>query len=351
VVVETTPLVVGSSGGGSYVRLGPGLRRGARPPVAARHAAAPAQRSIRSISRSLAMISFRPVPVGGTGTGAAPARDAFLFSVAPTLQGIKAASRAAGRCIARPALVLPACSASFYPFHRRDACKGLWSVSGLDGRGKPCQLRPPSVRFHWTTGGNDLIAIPAAACLGKPFCLLIDFGAERALRGAAVGFRALASHDRLAVSAPGLHFACRSVQWCCTCRFPESERASERGCVADFIAFACVPWSKRHCFKLNLLRRAHASTYWRVPSKCSVPVCCYIYLSLSLSLYLSLSACRFTLSSKLCPRGNLSVLTSSPVLFTIHPSMINYAVSTVYVAIKLVRRIIVSLIHSPQAWW
>lgn len=127
-----------------------------------------------------------------------------------------------------------------------------------------------------------------------------------------------------------------------------SQRESERlGCVADFIAFACVPWSKRYCFKLNLLRRAHASTYWRVPSKCSVPVCCYIYLSISISL----SACRFTLSSKLCPRGNLSVLTSSPVLFAIHPSMVNYAVRTVYVAIKLVRRIIVSLIHSPQAWW
>ena len=42
--------------------------------------------------------------------------------------------------------------------------------SGLDGRGKPCQYLRPPVRFHWTTGGNDLIAIPAAACLGKPFC-------------------------------------------------------------------------------------------------------------------------------------------------------------------------------------
>lgn len=120
------------------------VRRGARPPVAARHAAAPA--AIDPIDLSLAMISFRPV--GATGTGAAPARDAFLFSVAPTLQGIKAASVACRGTLHCSADRRWSCSASFYPFHRRDACKGARSGVALDWTGVESLAStcgPPSV--------------------------------------------------------------------------------------------------------------------------------------------------------------------------------------------------------------
>jgi hypothetical protein len=114
------------------------------------------------------MISFRPV-VGATGTGAAPARDAFLFSVAPTLQGIKAASRAAGRCIARPTGAGPALPASIHSIVEMHA-RGqgpAWLWTGRAWKALPVAAPRP---FPLDDGGNDLIAIPAAACLGKPFC-------------------------------------------------------------------------------------------------------------------------------------------------------------------------------------